>query len=629
MSQAQALKRLEKELRNFNEEEHDEEFSAEPMDENHSMFEWRATFPGPKDSPYEGGIFELRIEFPRNYPNSPPKIEFVTKIYHPSVHKTGRNCFDFLYENYEGDFTYISVYEILLKIQEALKKEVDSKHIYEENIWRQYCSDRKEFERIAREWTKKYAMDYTDVSEEVSKENEVRLVLIKFQYYSNFSFEIYGNLNEKLRNIVNRTIFGNFINKDSIVFLYAGSKIKTESLLSDIITDTDKDRNEMNIMVFCPIINQQDDENNSKIKSREIICPKCFESMNIKIQNYKIFLSNCKNEHIIKELTFKNFEKTQNIDLKNIVCNICNKKNKFNTNNNEFYKCAECKKNICQKCKSIHENTHNVINYDIYYSICRTHLESYNSYCKNCRKNLCMKCEKDHIKHEKIYFRNILPNPNEIRINNSELHKDINELNENIEDIIDKLTAYKENINKFYAIYTDIIKNVDTNNINYEILSNLNEINNNQVIKDIKNIVKEKNIRKKIDLILDICDKKEILSCDEITLIYKINNEDKRIKIFGDDFVKNNKNICRIIFKKKKYELESFFEVQDNKEELIIKLRGINNITNATEMFFYCDQLISLPDINKWNLINVVEKKDMFTGCSQSLVIPNQFINNS
>ena len=81
--------------------------------------------------------------------------------------------------------------------------------------------------------------------------------------------------------------------------------------------------------------------------------------------------------------------------------------------------------------------------------------------------------------------------------------------------------------------------------------------------------------------------------------------------------------------KKKKYELESFFEVQDNKEELIIKLRGINNITNATEMFFYCDQLISLPDINKWNLINVVEKKDMFTGCSKSLVIPNQFINNS
>ena len=156
-----------------------------------------------------------------------------------------------------------------------------------------------------------------------------------------------------------------------------------------------------------------------------------------------------------------------------------------------------------------------------------------------------MKCEKDHINHEKVYYGNIMPDSDEIKLRADELGKYIYQLNENIENIIEKLNRYKENINNFYQIYTEVIHNVDFKNRNYEILNNINEILNNDVINDIKRIVEENNNKNKFNLILDISDKLELTDDDEITLIYKRNINDERIKIFNSEFVNNNKIIVR------------------------------------------------------------------------------------
>ena len=54
---------------------------------------WNVHILGPSGSPYEGGTFVVNIDFSDNYPFKCPKVQFVTKIYHPNVKtETGEIC---------------------------------------------------------------------------------------------------------------------------------------------------------------------------------------------------------------------------------------------------------------------------------------------------------------------------------------------------------------------------------------------------------------------------------------------------------------------------------------------------------------------------------------------------------
>ena len=47
-------------------------------------FQYLHGFSGPEDSPFEGGVFVSRISFPPDYPLAPPKMRFVSEIFHPN-----------------------------------------------------------------------------------------------------------------------------------------------------------------------------------------------------------------------------------------------------------------------------------------------------------------------------------------------------------------------------------------------------------------------------------------------------------------------------------------------------------------------------------------------------------------
>ncbi|GMH12120.1 hypothetical protein Nepgr_013961 [Nepenthes gracilis] len=125
--------------------------SASPSEDNMRYF--NVMILGPSQSPYEGGVFKLELFLPEEYPMAPPKVRFLTKIYHPNIDKLGRICLDILKDKWSPA---LQIRTVLLSIQ-ALLSAPNPDDPLSENIAKHWKTNEAEAVETAKEWTRLYA----------------------------------------------------------------------------------------------------------------------------------------------------------------------------------------------------------------------------------------------------------------------------------------------------------------------------------------------------------------------------------------------------------------------------------------------------------------------------------------
>jgi len=118
------------------------------------LSELAGTVAGPPDTPYAGGKYKLEIKIPDTYPFNPPKVRFITKIWHPNVSSvTGAICLDILKDQWAAAMTLRTV---LLSIQ-ALLAAPEPDDPQDAVVARQYQDSLSTFKATAQHWAAVYA----------------------------------------------------------------------------------------------------------------------------------------------------------------------------------------------------------------------------------------------------------------------------------------------------------------------------------------------------------------------------------------------------------------------------------------------------------------------------------------
>ena len=481
------------------------------------------------------------------------------------------------------------------------------------------------------------------------------MVQIEFDYKEEKTI-IEANKSDKFQDIINKFIQKFSLDPTSLYFIVNDKKINPELTIESLMNQLNRVKN--NLKVYVKLIKDNNTENENIIKSKNIICPVCNELCRIKIDNYRIKLYGCNNKHVINDIKLKDFQNLQKINLSDIICGTCKINNKGNYSN-LFYKCLKCNYNLCSSCMNNHELKHEKIDYEVKDFICQKHIRYFSKFCQTCNINMCASCDEEHKGHETKFVGYLDGDISEEKKTIAEIQNNIFTCNTKIKLILEKFNKLIECMLVYAEINDTILKSYINERPNYLIYQNLNEINlNNEIfqsIKDINATINEKDILSKlIDFynninfdntettfnklelknnqkenkgknISDNRMNKIINNINQMTLIYNVKHNMDKIRLFGEKFVKNNKNNCYLLIDGKQTELLEYYQLnyKITKHTLLIKLIEKKPITNMSYMFLNCSSLKSLPDISKFNFKNVNYAYGMFYNCISLIPSPD------
>ncbi|KAG9389611.1 Ubiquitin--protein ligase [Carpediemonas membranifera] len=119
-----------------------------------NMHHFNIHLSGPSETCYAGGQFRLELYIPDNYPMAPPKVRFLTPVWHPNVDRLGRICLNILTQNEWSPA--LQIRGVLLSIQ-ALMSTPNPDDPLNNAAAKVWIEEPEKAMQIAKEWTEKYA----------------------------------------------------------------------------------------------------------------------------------------------------------------------------------------------------------------------------------------------------------------------------------------------------------------------------------------------------------------------------------------------------------------------------------------------------------------------------------------